>query len=150
MSVLYKTIKRSNPQNKDATPKYYAEAVKRGSISYEEFLDAVCEDTTLNRDEVRMAFNKGFKTIIQYSKMNMNVHLDSLGYTRTSVRSKGMDTAEEVTADTITDIVPHFVFSEKFRSELRNERLEKVKSSVLRHVLLKEIGAIDNDVGHRW
>jgi hypothetical protein len=36
-----------------------------------------------------------------------------------------MDTPEEVTADTISDIVPHFVFSEKFRSELKKERLEK-------------------------
>jgi predicted histone-like DNA-binding protein len=128
MSVLYKAVKKSNPQNKDAAAKYYAEHVLRGSISFEEFLDAVCEDTTLNRDEARMAFNKGFKTIIKYSKMGMAVHLESLGHTRTTVRSKGVDTPEEVTADTITDIVPHFVFSEEFRSELRKERLEKVKS----------------------
>jgi predicted histone-like DNA-binding protein len=128
MSILYKATKRLNPQNKDAGAKYYAESVKRGTISYEEFLDTVCRDTTMNRDEVRMAFNKGFKTIIQFSKMNMNVHLDSLGYTKTTVRSKGVDTPEEVTADTVTDIVPHFVFSEKFREELRKEKLEKVKN----------------------
>jgi predicted histone-like DNA-binding protein len=128
MSVLYKAVKKSNPQDKDAQPKYYAEAVSRGSILYEEFLDAVCEDTTLNRDEARMAFNKGFKTIIKYSKMGMSVHLESLGHTRTTVRSTGVDTPEEVTADTITDIVPHFVFSEEFRSELKREHLEKIKN----------------------
>jgi nucleoid DNA-binding protein len=128
MSILYKTVKRLNPQNRSAEPKNYAEAVIRGTVSFEEFLDAVCEDTTMNRDEVRMAFNKGFKTILQFSKMSMNVHLGSLGYTKTTVRSKGMETPEEVTAATISDIVPHFVFSEEFRSELKNERLEKVKS----------------------
>jgi hypothetical protein len=36
-----------------------------------------------------------------------------------------VDTPEEVTAATVTDIVPHFVFSDEFRAELKNERLEK-------------------------
>ena len=125
MSILYRAIQKSNPQNKDAAPKYYAEAVMRGSVSFDEFLDAVCADTTLNRDEVRMAFNKGFKTILQFTKLGFNVHLDSLGYTRATVRSKGVDTPEEVTAAIISDIVPHFVFSDDFRTELKNERLEK-------------------------
>jgi predicted histone-like DNA-binding protein len=114
-----------NPQNKTAAPKYYAESAVRGSVSFDEFLDAVCEDTTLNRDEVRMAFNKGFKTIMKFSKLGLNVHLDSLGYTKTTLRSKGMDTPEEVTADSVTDIVPHFVFSDEFRAELKKERLER-------------------------
>ncbi|MDR1595047.1 MAG: hypothetical protein LBS43_11280 [Prevotellaceae bacterium] len=125
MSLWYKIISRINPQNRSAAPKYYAENVVRGHISFDEFLDAVCEDTTLNRDEVRMAFNKGFKTILKFAKLGFNIHLGDLGYIKTTVRSKGMDTPEEVTADTITDIVPHFVFSDKFRSELKNEHVER-------------------------
>jgi predicted histone-like DNA-binding protein len=125
MSILYKTVKKTNPQNRTAAPKYYAEAVKRGSVSYEEFLDEVCADTTLNREEVRMAFNKGFKTILRFAKLGISVHLDSLGYIRTTIRGEGKDTPEEVTADTVKDIVPHFVFGEDFRSELKKERLEK-------------------------
>jgi predicted histone-like DNA-binding protein len=125
MSLLYKSVKRLNPQNKDAAPKYYAEIVTRGSISYEEFLDSVCEDTTLNREEVRMVFNKGFKTIRKFSKLGFNVHLDSLGYIKTTLRSKGVETPEEVTAATVSDIVPHFVFGEEFRKDLKDERLER-------------------------
>jgi nucleoid DNA-binding protein len=90
-------------------------------------LDAVCEDATLNRDEVRMAFNKGFKTIRRYTGMGFNVHLDSLGYTKAMLRSEGKATPEEVTADSVTDIVPHFVFGDDFRAELKKERLERVK-----------------------
>jgi hypothetical protein len=71
------------------------------------------------------AFNKGFKSILQFSKLGFNVHLGSLGYVKTTVRSKGMDTSEEVTATVVSDIVPHFVFSDEFRSELKKERLEK-------------------------
>jgi predicted histone-like DNA-binding protein len=125
MSLLYKIIKRLNPQNRAAAPKYYAEAVIRGKISYEEFLDAVCKDTTLNRDEVRMALNKSFKTILEFSKLGFNVHLDTLGHTRVSFRGEGKDTPEEVTANSVTDIVPHFVFSESFRSELKRVHLER-------------------------
>jgi nucleoid DNA-binding protein len=101
------------------------EAVVRGSVSFEEFLDAVCADTTMNRDEARMAFNKGFKTLLSFSKMGLSVHLDSLGYTRVTLRSKGVDTPQQATADTVTDIVPHFVFSEAFRAELKREKLER-------------------------
>jgi predicted histone-like DNA-binding protein len=124
MSLLYKAIRRFNPQNRNAAPRYYAEIVSRGSVSFEEFLDAVCEDTTLNRDEVRMALNKSFKTILKFSKLGFSVHLDSLGFTRVTLRGEGKDTPEEVTATAVTDIVPHFVFSDDFRSELKRERLE--------------------------
>jgi hypothetical protein len=116
-----------NPQNRDAAPKYYAESVTRGKVSYEEFLDAVRKDATLNRDEVRMALNKSFPTIPEFSKPGFGVHSDTLGYTGVAVRGEGKDTPEEVTANTVTDIVPHFVFGESFRSELKRVRLEHEK-----------------------
>jgi predicted histone-like DNA-binding protein len=119
-------IRRFNPQNRGAAAKCYLEAVTRGKLSFEEFLNAVCKDTTLNRDEVRMALNKAFQTILEYSKLGFNVHLGELGYTRVSLRSEGKDTPEEVTAKAVTDIVPHFVFSEHFRSELKKEHLERI------------------------
>jgi nucleoid DNA-binding protein len=127
MSLLYRVIQRINPQNRGAAPKYYAEAVIRGKVSFEEFLDAVCRDTTLNRDEVRMALNKSFQTLLSFSKMGFNVHLDMLGYTKVTVRGEGKPTPEEVTASSVADIVPHFVFSEQFRSELKRERLERTE-----------------------
>jgi nucleoid DNA-binding protein len=127
MGLLYRVIKRFNPQNRVAAPKYYAEIVVRGSISFEKFLDAVCEDTTLNRDKVRMAFNKGFRTIRNYTGMGFNVHLDSLGYTKATLRSKGENTPEEITANSVLDIMPHFVFGSEFRDELKKESLEKIK-----------------------
>jgi nucleoid DNA-binding protein len=102
------------------------EAVMCEKISFEEFLDAVCKDTPLNRDEVRMALNKAFQTIREYSKLGFTVHLGSLGYTKVTIRGTGKDTPEEVTANAVTDIVPHFVFSDQFRSELKKVHLERI------------------------
>jgi nucleoid DNA-binding protein len=102
------------------------EAVVRGKISFEDFLDEVCKDTTLNRDEARMALNKAFQTILEYSKLGFNVHLGTLGYTKVTICAKGKETPEEVTANAVTDIVPHFVFSDHFRSELKKVHLERV------------------------
>jgi predicted histone-like DNA-binding protein len=126
MSLQYKVVQRKNPQNMGAAARYFAEGIMRGKISFEEFLDAVCRDTTLNRDEVRMALNKAFQTILAFSKLGFHVHLDTLGYVKVSLRGEGKDTPEEVTANTVTDIVPHFVFSEHFRSELKKEHLERI------------------------
>jgi hypothetical protein len=59
--------------------------------------------------------------------MGFNVHLGELGYSKVTIRGEGKDTPEEVTANTVTDIVPHFVFSEEFRAELKKEHLERIK-----------------------
>jgi hypothetical protein len=72
-----------------------------------------------------MALNKSFKTILDFSKLGFSVHLDSLGFTRVTSRGEGKDTPEEVTAAAVTDIVPHFVFSDEFREELKKEKLER-------------------------
>ena len=37
--------------------------------------NAVCTDTTLNRNKVRMAFNKGFRTILQFTKLGLRTEL---------------------------------------------------------------------------
>ncbi|MDR1155839.1 MAG: hypothetical protein LBL04_14125 [Bacteroidales bacterium] len=96
MSLLYRVIQRINPQNRGAAPKYYAEAVIRGKVSFEEFLDAVCRDTTLNRDEVRMALNKSFQTLLSFSKMGFNVHLDMLGYTKYKTQNEPFHTRNHI------------------------------------------------------
>jgi hypothetical protein len=44
--------------------------------------------------------------------MGFNVHLGELGYTKVTIRGEGKDTPEEVTASTVNDIVPHFVFNQ--------------------------------------
>jgi hypothetical protein len=48
-----------------------------------------------------------------------------LGHVKVTVRSKGADTPEEITAANIFDVVPHFVFSEAFRNELKSVSLER-------------------------
>jgi predicted histone-like DNA-binding protein len=114
-----------NPQDRTATPKNYAEAVSRGTINHEQLLDAVCEETTLNRDEARMAFNRLFKKAGEFLELGFNVHLGELGYMHLTTKSVGVEKPEEVTAATITDVVPHFVFGRKLRTSLKKVKLER-------------------------
>jgi predicted histone-like DNA-binding protein len=125
MSLLYRVIPRKNPQKPDEPAKYHTQASSRGKITIEELLDAVCEGTTLNRDEARMAVNRIFKKAGDFIDMGFNVHLGDLGYIHVSLKSKGVDTPEEVTANHVTDIVPRFVFGKKLRDSIKNAKLER-------------------------
>lgn len=106
-------------------PKYYASATSRGSVSLEQMLDAICEDTTLNRDEARMAINRLFGKAKDYLHLGFNVHLGELGYMHVTVRSDGVDTPEEATASMIKDVVPRFVFGKKLRDSVREIQVER-------------------------
>jgi predicted histone-like DNA-binding protein len=125
MSLKYRIIPKVNPQNKNAAPKYYATATSRGSIDLEQLLDAVCEETTLNRDEARMSLNRVFKKAEEYLSLGFNVHLGELGYMHVTARSNGVDKPEDATANMITDIVPRFVFGKKLRENVKKIPVER-------------------------
>jgi predicted histone-like DNA-binding protein len=114
-----------NPQNRNAAPKYYAENVSRGTIDMEQLLDAICEGTTLNRDEARMSINRLFTKTEDFLGMGFNVHLGGLGYMRATMKSEGVEKAEDATASMIKDIVPHFVFGKKLRERLKKIQVER-------------------------
>jgi nucleoid DNA-binding protein len=125
MSLPYTVIPRKNPQDKDAPPKHHAIPVPRGTITLDQLLDAVCEDTTLNRDEARMSFNRLSKKAEEFMTLGFNVHLGELGYMHVTMKSNGVDKPEDATANMITDIVPRFVFGRKTRERIKNIPVER-------------------------
>jgi nucleoid DNA-binding protein len=129
MSILYRLIPRRNPQQPQAAPKWYAEAVSRGTITLEQLLDIACEDTTLNRDEMRMGLNRAFKTAENYLEKGFTVHLGDLGYMSLTVRSEGAVTPEEATGGFIRDIVPHFIFGKPLRDRMKRCKVERKSST---------------------
>lgn len=125
MSLLYNVVQKKNPQDKNANGKYYLVAKSRGSVSWEELLDAACEGTTADRDEVRLAMSRVFKKAENYLDLGFNVSLGDMGYLELSLRSEGARSEGEAIASSVEDIVPHFIFGEKIRSRLKKTRLEK-------------------------
>ncbi|MDR1098691.1 MAG: hypothetical protein LBL57_11225 [Tannerella sp.] len=125
MSLLYTVIPRNNPQDKEAPSKQYASVVPRGMITWEQLLDAVCDETTLNRDEARMAFNRLSKKAEEYLMLGFTVHMGELGYMHVTMKSNGVDKPEDATANMITDIVPRFVFGRKTRERIKKTPVER-------------------------
>jgi predicted histone-like DNA-binding protein len=125
MSVKYRIIPKKNPQDRTAEPKYYASATSRGSIDMDGMLDAICEGTTLDRDEARMAINRMFTKTEDFLHLGFNVHLGELGYMHVTTKSEGVDKPEDATASMIKDIVPRFVFGKKLRDSVRKIQVER-------------------------
>jgi nucleoid DNA-binding protein len=95
-------------------------------IDVEQLLDAVCEDTTLNRDEARMAINRAFKKAEDFLLLGFRVRLGEMGYLYLTTKSTGVDQPEDATAAMIKDIVPRFVFGRKFRESIKRVKVERV------------------------
>jgi nucleoid DNA-binding protein len=125
MSLLFRVIPRKNPLKPEEPAKYHAQASSRGMITVEQLLDTVCEETTLNRDEARMAVNRIFKKAGDFINLGFSVHFGDLGYIHVTMKSKGANTPEELTASQVTDIVPRFVFGKKLRDEIKKAKLER-------------------------
>jgi nucleoid DNA-binding protein len=93
-------------------------------ITVEQLLDAVCEETTLNRDEARTAVNRIFKKAGDFIELGFSVHLGDLGYIHVTLKSDGANTPGEVTATRVTDIVPRFVFGKKTARQYQNAKVQ--------------------------
>ncbi len=66
MSILFKQKRRPNPLDRSAEQKFYLEYKIRGRITLEELLDKASENTTMDRDEIRLSLRHSFRMVGDY------------------------------------------------------------------------------------
>ena len=127
MSVQFIPEEKKNPQKPGEKPLFYIRPKARGFITLRELLHSVCDDSTIDEEEVLLAIRRMFKKLLVFLDMGFNVHLDDLGYFAVCVKSKGAETANELTADNATNIRIVFYPGRPLRISSNKIRLEKIK-----------------------
>lgn len=124
MSILWWLQARKNPQDRALPAKYYMQAVKRGSINFEELLVRASNDTTLDPDELRMSVNRAFFMAETYLGDGFTVNFGRLGYMMTSILSEGVDMPAQAGAHNMKRIRIHFIFGKAIRDFMQKVGLE--------------------------
>jgi predicted histone-like DNA-binding protein len=119
MSVKFNIVERGNPGNREAAKKFYPSIQSSGRVTTRELAEMAAERSTLSTMDM-MAAIEGFLAIVpqQLAKGNI-VELGDFGTFWLRTVSDGAETAEEVSPNQISTILPRFNPGKKFKQMLK-------------------------------
>lgn len=101
-TVTYSVVPRLNPRDKDASPKYYAQAQANGDVTIREMSERIQQSCTVHRSDVYAVLVALEDTMIDALKGGEIVRLGDLGTFRIGLSGKGALTEEDYTPSLIT------------------------------------------------
>ena len=100
-TVTYSVVPRLNPRDKDASPKYYAQAQASGDVSIREMSERIQQSCTVHKADVHAVLVALEDTMIDALKGGEIVRLGDLGTFQIGVSGKGALTEEDYTPSLI-------------------------------------------------
>ena len=101
-SVTYSVVPRKNPRDKDASPKFYAQAQARGDVNIREMSDRIQASCTVHKSDVYAVLVALEDVVAEAIQNGEIVRLGELGTLRVSLSSKGALTEKEYNTSLIT------------------------------------------------
>ena len=96
-TVTYSVVPRLNPRDKDASPKYYAQAQASGDVNIREMSERIQQSCTVHKADVHAVLVALEDTMIDALKGGEIVRLGDLGTFQIGVSGKGALTEEDYT-----------------------------------------------------
>ena len=100
-TVTYSVVPRLNPRDKDASPKYYAQAQASGDVSIREMSERIQQSCTVHKADVHAVLVALEDTMIDALKGGEIVRLGDLGTFQIGVSGKGALTEDDYTPSLI-------------------------------------------------
>ena len=100
-TVTYSVVPRLNPRDKDASPKYYAQAQASGDVSIREMSERIQQSCTVHKADVHAVLVALEDTMIDALKGGEIVRLGDLGTFQIGVSGKDALTEEDYTPSLI-------------------------------------------------
>ena len=126
MSVQFISVPKKNPQNLEAPEKFYAVAKSNGVVEMDRLSVLISEQCTVTEADCLAVLASLEKQMIRQLEEGRIVRLGRIGTFQIGVRSEGMETAEEVTANSITKSRVLFRPAENLKNLLKTLRYSKV------------------------
>ena len=136
MSVIYRAVKRkSNPLVAESPDKYYPQIVTLGSkIDLKFMAERMRDNSSLTTGDIKSVIQNFVDKLKEQLLEGKTVNIEGLGVFSLSARSKGAETAEELTADSIKGVRICF----QANKELKLHRDATRTSEKLRFTRLEE------------
>ncbi|SDS17453.1 DNA-binding protein, histone-like, putative [Polaribacter sp. KT25b] len=111
-------ISKSNPQDRGAENKYYAQAVATGKTDLERLAYLVANQSTVREGDCYAVILSLIHNIVDELNQGRIVKLDKLGTFNISVSSNASDTPEAVSANLIKDVRIRFRPDQRIKNSL--------------------------------
>lgn len=96
MAVNYVVIPKLNPQDRDASPKFYAQAKSRGELTFRKLSKEIAEgSTTVSDTDVMAVLNDLIKVLRRHLENGEIVRFGDFGSFQISFSSDGSETIEK-------------------------------------------------------
>lgn len=100
--ITFKAVERRNPQLPDDPKKFYPIVKSTGTIDVKTISEELSDASTLNSVDIRAVLFGLEKSLLKYLQDGYIVKFGDLGTFRPSVGGVGADTADELTASSVT------------------------------------------------
>ena len=97
-------VQRPNPQDREADPKFYAQANATGKTDLKRLAHLVSHQSTVRKGDCYAVITSLLHNIIDELKQGRIVKLDELGSFQLGVQSLGVTTADEVNPSLVKDL----------------------------------------------
>jgi predicted histone-like DNA-binding protein len=118
-TVKFSVVRKINPIDKDANPKFYACAQSAGVQSLEDMSKVIEKNCTLTSTDVMAVLHAMDEVMREQLANGQIVRIGDMGYARLSLRSEGTETEEAFNASHIRGARVVFTPSANTRKALR-------------------------------
>ena len=128
MAVNYSIVPKVNPQDRNATPKYYAQAKSRSEFTFKKLSKEIAEgSTTVSDTDVMAVLNDLTKVLRRHLDNGEIVRFGDFGSFQISISSEGAETAEKFHFSLIKNPKVTFRPGVDLKEMLNNLKYEKAK-----------------------
>ena len=127
MSLDFKTQQKVNPRDLSAPKKYYALAMNKRMVDFEELAEFISDQSTLSEADIYGVLNAVERTIVREMLKGRAIRLGDLGSLSMTLKSVGKETSEEVTSASIKGARTIFRPGKRLRKMLRNLEFTKIQ-----------------------
>lgn len=125
MALDFKALQKVNPRDLSAPMKHYASAVSGKTVGFEELAEFVSDQSTISEADSYGVLKAIERTIIREMQKGRPVRLGDIGTFYITVKSEGVDTAEEVTSDVIKSARTVFRPGKRIKKMLKHLDFQK-------------------------
>ena len=128
MAIQYCIVERGNPMDREAPKKFYASAMKRGSMGIDGLAERIADATTASKADTVLVLMALSTQLHQLLSEGYSVKLDGLGSFRITLNGIGADKPEEFGPHLIRKPFIRFLPDVALKDRVMRTSLEKVNA----------------------
>lgn len=133
MAYTYKKTKRTITMGADLGEKFLLAMAHEGKVSTEMLCEFIMRNSTIAEQDVRILMRSLAEVINENVEMGRGVNLQDLGVFSPNLKTKGVTSVDDVSADNIQQVVVNFRPAVRFREEMDNAPVRETSKFDLKH-----------------